>query len=101
VQSDPFFRSKNDERHVWRICRVMIAVTDNYWSSHFWVACWNAAECNPTFSPRVHRRTCLSVWCRRTILVLCIVCKNVLVSSSLWSPRKRRHGPCMYPLSRE
>ena len=22
--------------------------------------------------------------------------QNVLVSSSFWSPRKRRHGPCMY-----
>jgi len=27
------------------------------------VTCWNAAECNRAFSPRVHRRTCLSVWC--------------------------------------
>ena len=46
---------------VWRICRVMIALTGNCWSSHFRVACCNAAECICTFTPRVHRRTCLSV----------------------------------------
>jgi len=45
------------------ILRIMIAVTGNNWSSHFCVACWNAAERNRMFSPHVHRRTCLSVWC--------------------------------------
>ena len=49
--------------YLWCICHVMIAVTSNYWSSHFCLACWNAAECNRMFSPCVHRITCLSVWC--------------------------------------
>ena len=57
------FSARFGNKLVWCICRVMIAVTGNYWSSHFCVASCNAAECNRTFSLRVHRRTCLSVWC--------------------------------------
>jgi len=42
-------------------------------------------------------RSCIILSC---IILAIALCKNfpqnVLVSSSFWSPRKRRHGPCMY-----